>query len=305
MANVKNDQWINGLSYGLRDAGNFDIITPYWMNFIAVEYANKQSIRDNDSDEIDKYADISLPMPRNIITKNSIKYTEGQTETTGGITDPTTGGFWESVFTIGGLTTWFKDVTGASSWAGQRPMDERDSIFRGANFRKHSYEWTLINKYPSQGKEIAEIANAFQSLAYPFLADDQYYSRVIHPPVWYIEQFGYTNESGGEFNNQRVWKKMRRVERGLGSHQDVDPSVWDMHPLPSVLVSADIQTAGAAADGVYSGHGGYPAATKISLVFQELEPAINDGQRLRSRSQIRGGEYTTPGGFWDNTVGSF
>ena len=281
-----NSKWSGGLTYGLRNWDN--IITPYWINFRCVEYSNKQGIRDNASDEIDAYADINLPMPRTMTANNGIQYTLGQSETKGGLTDPTTAGFFESVSTGFGFTTWFKDVTGASDWAGQRMMDERDSIFKGANFRQHTYEWTLINKFDGDGQNIAEICNAFQSLAYPFLSDDQYYSRVIHPGVWYIEQFSMTREGGtDEDGNQELqWKKNQR-----STEVDTTTSPWDYWPLPCVLTNVSIQTAGAAAGGVYAGPDGLPAATKLSLTFQELEPAINTGTRIHSRSQARGGEY--------------
>ena len=38
---------------------------------------------------------------------------------------------------------------------------------------------------------------------------------------------------------------------------------------------------------MYVSKGGYPAATKIELRFIELEPAINNGRYLQSRSQLR------------------
>ena len=63
---------------------------------------------------------------------------------------------------------------------------------------------------------------------------------------------------------------------------------WDLGPLPSVLTSATVNTQGAGG-GAWGAKGGFPAVTTIQLDFIELEPAINAGKRLASRSQVKGG----------------
>ena len=235
---------------------------PFVINFCADAYTNKTSQRENAG--IGEFADITLPLPRNLRTGNTITYSAGQTETTGGLFDMTTGGWWESLTTLGGLTTFLGDVTGWNAWEGERPMDERDSIFKHSEFRKHNYSWVLIPKNEEEGRDVAKIAAGFQTLAYPFKSDDAAYSRVIHPPIWHISVFDLS--TGGK---------------------TLAPD-WSNDPLPSVLTSVDIQTSGAA-PGVYAVEGGFPAATKIEVKFQELEPAINAGKYLLSRSQSRGG----------------
>jgi len=60
---------------------------------------------------------------------------------------------------------------------------------------------------------------------------------------------------------------------------------WDMGPNICVLTKASVKTAN---NGVYSTKDNYPAATTISLSFQELEPAVRiDDTKLVSRSQAR------------------
>ena len=61
-----------------------------------------------------------------------------------------------------------------------------------------------------------------------------------------------------------------------------------MNPLPSVLESSNVQTSGVGG-GMYT-KDGKPAATKIDIGFVELEPAINNGEKLVSRSQLRMGK---------------
>ena len=232
------------------------------LNFKAVPYTNKQAFR-NDAPGGDTVCDITLPLPKQLSARSQISYQSGETETTGGLFDPTSGGFWESVGTLGGLTTLFKDVTGISAYVGQRPMDERDSIFKGAELRKHQYTWTLVPKCPGDGSEIAQICKKFQTFAYPGKSDAQTYSRVIHPPVWWISALNL--KGGGTFR-------------------------WDMGPLPSVIETVNVETA---QDGVFAfaddgNFDAYPAMTRLTVGFVELEPAINTGDTIQSRSQVRG-----------------
>ena len=244
--------------------GGDDVTTgkiPFAIGFLADELRNKQSIRENAG--IGSLANITLPMPKEINLNNKISYSTGQSETTGGVYDMTTQGWGEWIWTLGGFVSAGKDVTGVTSFWAQRPMDERDNIYSGAEFRNHSYSWLLIPKNKKQAQTVYNIAQAFQTLAYPMKSDWETYSRVIHPPIWHINVLDMAN---GRSN----------------AHQ------WDMDPLPSVLTSVDIQTSGAAG-GVYASHGGFPAATKISVNFIELEPAVNTGKYLQSRSQVRGG----------------
>lgn len=261
----RNSKWISGVHFpSENNRGAWDNV-PIAANFTAVEYSNKQSIRSNapgtGTSEI--LGDFWLPMPRDVNTSNNITYSKGQSETTGGLFDMTTGGWGEFFKSGAGLFSAFNDLTGISALQGKRPMDERDSIFQGAEFRRHKYTWVLIPRKLSEAKSIASIAKGFQTLAYPAASDMETYSRVIHPPIWHINFHLLSDKNKGRH--------------------------WSNSPLPCVLSKVDIQTAGAAAGGVYAMDNGLPSATKISVEFIELEPAINVGDSLRSRSQLRAG----------------
>ena len=245
------------LKFGLEKFGDLD--QPFMMTFSAVAYSNKQALRGLNAGG--SIVEIHLPMPMNINATNTITYVSGQTETTGGLFDPTTAGVGESVKNILTGGTWWKDLTGLSALQGKRPMDERDSIFRGAGFRKHNYSWVLIPKSKKEAKVVADIAMAFQRSGYPGKTLMETYSRIIHPPVWHINAINAGGPSG------------------------FDEKSWTMNPLPSVLESCQVQTSGVGG-GMFT-KDGKPAATKITIGFVELEPAINDGNQLRSRSQLR------------------
>ena len=149
---------------------------------------------------------------------------------------------------------------------GQRPIDERDSIFKGAELRHHNYQWTLVPKADGEAKIIADICQAFQTLAYPSSTNAQVYSRVTHPPIWWINAMDLHPDS----TSSRAFR-------------------WDMGPLPSCLKNVSVETA---SDGVFTHKEtdgqGYPAATRLKLGFVELEPAVNAGKHIQSRSMVRG-----------------
>ena len=230
---------------------------PVSINFCADVYENKQMFRENAIKG--NLADITLPLPNNLTDDTQINYARGQAETTGGIWDMTPGGWRETWRSWFGLKTLASDFLGTSSLYAQRPMDESDNIYKGAELRKHSYAWILIPKNETEGAIVDSIVKTFQRMAYPMASNDEIYSRVIHPPIWQIRTFDYINKN----NN-----------------------TWVIDPLPSSLTSVSIQTA----DGsLHQTQGGYPAATALKVNFAELEPAINTGEFLQSRSQLRGG----------------
>ena len=147
-------------------------------------------------------------------------------------------------------------------------MDERDSIFRGADFRSHNYSWVLIPKSNEEAEVVRNIAMAFQRSGYPGRTALETYSRVIHPPVWHISAIAADSSKGGQA-------------------PEIEDKAWTMNPLPSVIQSCNVQTSGVGG-GMYT-KSGKPAATKIDIGFVELEPAINNGEKLVSRSQLRMG----------------
>ena len=184
-----------------------------------------------------------------------------------------------------------KDILGVSAMRGERPMDERDTIFKGANFRTHNYDWTLVPKTSAEAKVIAKIATCFQTLAYPSknVQSAQFYSRVIHPPIWHIASVDLTGTPD---------KNDRETKAGKGGTGRTKQR-WTMYPLPSVLSSVSIKSRGAE-NGPWMIGGrtdAWPAATRISLQFTELEPAINVGKHLAPRSLLRA-QLNSSGGYW-------
>jgi len=244
-------------------------LVPFYIKFTAVAYTNKTFLRNNAPTEGDTLADITVPMPK-VIESNSVINYSADTEDRG--FDPTWGGAAESILTGFGLFSGAADRMGVSGILGKRPMDERANIFQGANMREHQYDWLFVPKEKGDGEIIANIAKAFQTMAFPGRSGWETRSKVIHPPVWWITVID-TRKSGTQ--------RFR----------------WDLGPLPSVIKDVKVQTAGAAG-GIYI-HGkhndSYPAATKISVSFSELEPAINGGQGLVSRSQLIGGDRGNDG----------
>ena len=249
-------------------SGSGDV--PLRLRFQAVEYSIFAGTRNNVPS--DSEIDITLPFPKNLVRNNAINYGIGETET-GNMFDITTGGIWETIKTGGGLFSALKDMVGTGKVLGQRPMDMRDSIYQGANFRVHGFTWKMIPKTPKCPDKIRRVCKLFQNNAYPRLSAYESASRVVHPYIWHISKMvGARRSSGGG---------------EAGKDFDFDP--WLFGVLPSVLTKVQIDTT---PEGSYGytpedSRDKYPAITTLTLEFQELEPAINDDGELRSRSQTK------------------
>tara|TARA_Y100000034_G_scaffold133110_1_gene197742 strand:+ start:271 stop:1122 length:852 start_codon:yes stop_codon:yes gene_type:complete len=234
---------------------------PIVLHFKADPYENL--MRNRTGSGTGQFARITLPLPHNLVTDNKGNYTTATTET-GGMWD-SWGPWWDEMKnTWMGVTNIIGDITGWNAMEGERPMDLRDATYRGHALRDHVYSWTLIPKNKSDGAMIATIAKAFQTLSYPQVSPDSSYSRIIHPPLWDIQAWNL--RSGGS----------------------EDAPEWSNAPKKSVLQAVEIQTSGAGGvQGIYAVDGGYPAVTKLSLSFKELEGLINTGKELEQRSEAR------------------
>jgi len=247
---------------------------PFKIQFIATAYSIYTESRNTTAQS--KHAigggDIIMPIPHNLVRNNDIKYGVGETET-GHLFDLTTGGAWEFLKTLGGGVSFLQDLFGVSSLLGQRPMDMRDSIYEGADFRVHGFEWRMVPKSKEDAENIQKICETFQVLSYPALSGYQSSSRVIHPPVWHINGLSVGGLGRGEGKSQS----------GLGTDKN-----WMFKCLPSVLRKVTIDTTPEGTYGFAMGVAdGYPAVTKLRLDFVELEPAVNDNGKLVSRSQTK------------------
>ena len=230
----------------------------YWMNLQCDHYESKQMLRAGTF--TGSIADIKLPAPNSLNAEANINYTEEERQ--GGMIDP-------SVSSLGWLLGGpIIDKLRApfDILLGRRDMDERDTTFKDAGFRKFEFSWTLVPKNFDDADQINKIAQSFQVLSYPSLSTFSGGAKIVHPPIWNIQILDTAQGQSG------VYK-------------------WDMGPNVCVLSKASIKTAD---NGIYSTREDYPAATQISLSFQELEPAVridtNQGTRagqLVSRSQAR------------------
>jgi len=280
---------------------------PVWLQMSAVPYQNKTFFRSNNADpgSGDNYATITLPLPLELTTANSANYAAGTVWGRGSVLDLTSGAYAEGRLTGAGqagaaasylnngsieefgnvgiktLEKFAEDVIGISGFRGEMPMDQRDQVFTGVNFRNFTYSWQLIPKTVNQAFTVANICNALQTLLYPVRNVRNNFSatRVQHPPMWYISSFDY--KGGGP------------------KHR------WTMYPQISLLQSVSIQPrTGAGAPWVLGdgSNGPWPAITNLSVNFVELEPNINVGKNIANRSTLLNNTNANTNGFW-NTQG--
>ena len=221
------------------------------MNLRCDNYVGKQMLRATDF--TGSIADIKLPAPNDISSDANINYSAEERP----------GGFDPSLSSLGWLAGGFlldKIRAPFDTLLGRKDMDERDTTFKDAGFRSFNYNWTLVPKNSEDADQINKIAQSLQVLAYPSLSRFSGGAKIIHPPLWEIRILDTKEGEAG------VYK-------------------WDLGPNACVLSKASIKTA---QGGIYSTKDSYPAATHISLTFQELEPAIRlKDNKLVSRSQAR------------------
>lgn len=244
------------LTYRFPSRGSYDSQQDirYWMRLECAEYESKQALRAGEFAAT--IADIKLPAPNDLSAEANINYTSEERQ--GGMIDPSIsslGWLFGGGFIVDKIRAPFDILLG------RRDMDERDTTFKDAGFRKFDFNWTLVPKNEEDAVQINKIAQSFQSLAYPSLSTFSGGAKIVHPPIWNIKILDTAEGTSG------VYK-------------------WDMGPNVCVLEKASIKTA---EQGIYSTRESYPAATKISLGFQELEPAVRlrNGHKLVSRSQAR------------------
>ena len=301
-------QWSNWRNLCYPPSGSLEANSnvPIWLQMTAVPYEQKTRHRDNAADpgSGSNYATISLPLPVEITNANSANYASGTVFGRGGLFDVTNAMIAEGARTnvgVAGVVADYLDggedsisnLTGtalntlqkaASDAFGfqnrEMPMDQRDQVFSGVNFRNFTYSWQLIPKTANHAFGIANICNAFQTLLYPIRNVENGFgaSRVLHPPMWYISSFDY---SGGGPKNR-----------------------WTMYPQICLLQSVNIQprTGSGAPWLIGGGDGPWPAITNLSVNFVELEPNINVGNRIANRSKVQN-NIGGGGGFYGGNQG--
>tara|TARA_R100000008_G_C3572269_1_gene162956 strand:- start:650 stop:1585 length:936 start_codon:yes stop_codon:yes gene_type:complete len=293
MAIGDQGQWSNWrtLCYPAPNSLEANSNVPLWLQMTAVPYEQKTQMRDNAADpgSSNNYATVSLPLPVEITNANSANYASGTVFGRGGLFDVTNAMIAEGRSTSAGVSKIVADymdtgVEGAlenvptaliealaksakDAFGFQNremPMDLRDQVFSGVNFRNFTYSWQLIPKTVDDAFRVATICNAFQTLLYPIRNVENNFgaSRVLHPPMWFISTFDY---SGGGPKNR-----------------------WTMYPQICLLQSVSVQPrTGAGSPWVLgSGDGPWPAITNLSVNFVELEPNINVGNRIANRSKV-------------------
>ena len=252
---ITNSWRIKLPAYTFPSSGSYDSKRDirYWMNLQCDDYESKQMLRAGTF--TGSIADITLPAPNDLNAQADINYTEEERQ--GGMIDPSVSGLG---WLFGGGFIIDKIRAAFDVLLGRRDMDERDTTFKDAGFRKFDYNWTLVPKNKEDADQVNKIAQSFQVLAYPSLSTFSGGAKIIHPPIWNIQILDTAAGESGLYK-------------------------WDMGPNICVLTKASIKTAN---NGVYSTKDSYPAATTISLSFQELEPAVRiDDTKLVSRSQAR------------------
>ena len=241
---------------------------PWVMNFISSPFSHKQMLKPDGGPGTltDVEWDIWMPPPKRINGTDAHQYAKG--DRAAGV-DVSWEGLEEFVKTLGGTVTGLQDIIQVSSIAGQINMDETQAAFGGSSLRVHNYEWELVPTTKQEAISIEEAAHAFHIGGYPRASGLQTSSRMIHPSLWVISSF-QTNANSNSPSFSEQWR-------------------WDMQPLPAVITNVNITNQGSAGGSYALGgsENNYPVKTNLTVTFVEIDPAINNGSHIISRSMVR------------------
>ena len=129
------------LTYRFPSRGSYDSQQDirYWMRLECAEYESKQALRAGEFAAT--IADIKLPAPNDLSAEANINYTSEERQ--GGMIDPSIsslGWLFGGGFIVDKIRAPFDILLG------RRDMDERDTTFKDAGFRKFDFNWTLVPK---------------------------------------------------------------------------------------------------------------------------------------------------------------
>ena len=153
------------------------------------------------------------------------------------------------------LPVWVtKLIMGGVKASGIVMPQSQDAIFKGSDIRKFHFNFDMVPKDVNEAKEITKICDAFRQSVYQMTAGMAVVAGAMHPMLWIIQ----VENEGGSVNED-----------------------WDLSFQPAVLAECliDREPHGPRA---MSGEGGedfYPHATKLTLVFYELEPNYFDASK--------------------------
>ena len=247
---------------------------PIWLSFKTVPYSGLGAARG-----LTTYIKppnwisdtIAVNMPKEYVVSDGGRYSMGDNQ----LLSITKG------LSLGGaVSAWFAKIasnaalrTGAVAAAmatGYQFPEGNDTIFKGANIRKFHFNLDFFPKTYKEAEEVTKIIYSFRKNVYPITGSSiSVMIGALHPPLWLIK---VVDKTGKELEN------------------------WDMGFQLSILAQCvvDKEPFGPRAITNKTKENFAPSATKVTLVFFELEPNYYDGvsDTIASRSAVMvGGNF--------------
>jgi len=237
---------------------------PIWLSFSTVPYAGLAALRG-----LESYVEapgwmsdtISVNMPKEYVVSDGGRYSMGDT-------------LLYATGAVSGISAMLAIKAGQESkralWkvtqavTGFQFPEGTDTIFKGANIRKFHFNLDFFPKTYKEAEEVTKLIHAFRKNVYPVsFGSLSVMIGALHPPLWAIKV---------------VDTKGKTLED------------WDMGLQLSILAQCvvDKEPFGPRAITNKTKENFAPSATKVTLVFFELEPNyyVPGNDRIASRSAV-------------------
>jgi hypothetical protein len=224
---------------------------PRWVNLKNRAYAGVATLRGKDDGigPVNEELEININLPKEFTFNDRSQYQYGYTQLMNPLRN-LMGNIVESSDWLDGLVTILK--RSASAAVGWVDVQAGDSVFQGADIRKFHFNFDMVPKTIKEAESISKMCHSLRKQVYPTGTVGSDLFGAIHPSLWDIE---IVKSPGGE----------------------KDPE-WDLNFQLAVLAECiiDKMPEGPRAISNQDASKFSPSATKLTLVFFELEPNYFD-----------------------------
>jgi hypothetical protein len=225
---------------------------PLWVSLKNRAYSGLASLRAFNREEkslmlLTEKLDIKINLPKEFTFNDRGQYNYGYSQLLG-MDRAALGAATELVPGVEPAVRIMKRGAGAVGWV---DVQATDAVFQGSDLRKFHFTFDMVPKTIEEAQHISKLCKAIRKQVYPMGTATSDIFGAIHPPLWEIE---------------------------IIDHNEKKAIEWDLNFQPTVLTECiiDKMPEGPRAISNKDASVFSPSATKLTLVFFELEPNYFD-----------------------------